>query len=70
MQELLTAPAQRAKSFHRGSRSYDPKQMGYTDEGVYVLETSAPGNANSGHDYGTTLGATEKSELMEYLKTL
>jgi hypothetical protein len=70
MQELLTSPAQRAKTFHRGSRIYDPAQMGYTDEGVYVLDTTAAGNANSGHDYGTSLSATEKGELVEYLKTL
>jgi hypothetical protein len=70
MQELLTSPAQRAKSFHRGSRNYDAAQMGYTDEGAYVLDTTATGNANSGHNYGTNLSAAEKSELMEYLKTL
>jgi hypothetical protein len=70
MQELLTSPAQRARSFHRGSRSYDSKQMGYTDEGVYVLDTSMTGNANTGHDYGTNLSAAEKNELMEFLKTL
>ena len=70
MQELLMPPAQRAKSFHRGSREYDPRQMGYTDEGAYVLDTTAAGNANSGHDYGTSLSNTEKAELMEYLKTL
>jgi processive rubber oxygenase RoxA-like protein len=70
MQELLTPPAQRAKSFHRGSRTYDPTQMGYTDDGAYVLDTAMTGNANSGHDYGTSLSAAEKGELMEYLKTL
>ena len=56
--------------FHRGSRSYDTTQMGYTDEGAYVIETTTAGNANSGHDYGTNLSIVEKSELMEYLKTL
>ena len=70
MQELLTLPGQRARTFHRGSRSYDTTQMGYTDEGAYVLDTTTAGNANSGHDYGTNLSRVEKSELMEYLKTL
>ena len=28
------------------------------------------GNGNSGHEYGTTLSVQEKSELLEYLKTL
>jgi hypothetical protein len=70
MQELLTAPSQRAKNFHRGSREYDATQMGYTDEGAYVLDTAASGNSNAGHDYGTKLSSEEKRELIEYLKTL
>jgi hypothetical protein len=44
--------------------------MGYTDEGAYVLDTTASGNANTGHDYGTKLSPTEKQDLIEYLKTL
>jgi hypothetical protein len=70
MRELLTAPAERAKSFHRGSRAFDENEMGYTDEGAYLLETSASGNLNSGHDYGTKLTAQQKRDLIEYLKTL
>jgi hypothetical protein len=70
MQDLLTAPAQRAKTFHRGSQEYDANQMGYTDSGVYVFDTAGEGNSNAGHDYGTKLSAEQKRELMEYLKTL
>jgi hypothetical protein len=70
MQELLTPPAARAKTFHRGSRVYDAAQMGYDDQGAYVLDTTAPGNANTGHDYGTNLPADQKRDLIEYLKTL
>jgi cytochrome c553 len=70
MQELLTAPTQRAKNFHRGSQEYDPAQMGYTDAGVYVFDTTTDGNSNSGHDYGTKLSAEQKRDLIEYLKTL
>ncbi|HKP04666.1 MAG TPA: hypothetical protein VJU77_15040 [Chthoniobacterales bacterium] len=70
MQELLTAPAQRAKNFHRGSQDYDATQMGYADGGVYVFDTTTPGNSNSGHDYGTKLSSEQKRELIEYLKTL
>jgi hypothetical protein len=70
MQDLLTAPAQRAKTFHRGSQEYDANQMGYTDGGAYVFDTAGEGNSNSGHDYGTKLSAEQKRELMEYLKTL
>jgi len=70
MQELLTPPGERAKSFHRGSRTFDEKEMGYTDEGAYLLDTARPGNSNTGHRYGTELSVEEKRDLIEYLKTL
>jgi len=70
MEELLRKPDSRARSFHRGSRTFDPVAMGWTDEGYYVLDTSAPGNANTGHDYGTSLAPAEKHDLIEFLKTL
>jgi Cytochrome c len=70
LRELLTSPAQRAKTFHRGSRVFDEKEIGYTDEGAYVFDTNTSGNSNSGHDYGTKLSENEKRDLIEYLKTL
>ncbi len=70
MHDLLTSPTQRAKTFHRGSRMFDEKEMGYTDEGAYVLDTNGSGNSNSGHDYGTKLSENENRDLIEYLKTL
>ena len=70
MQELLMPSAQRTKSFHRGSHDYDTNQMGYTDGGAYVFDTSGQGNSNSGHEYGTKLSSEQKRELLEYLKTL
>lgn len=70
MHDLLMSPEQRAKTFHRGSRVFDEKELGYTDEGAYVLDTSTSGNSNSGHDYATKLSDAEKRDLMEYLKTL
>jgi hypothetical protein len=70
MTELLTSPDERAKTFHRGSKTFDETQMGYTDEGPYLFDTAASGNSNSGHDYGAKLSADEKRDLIEYLKTL
>lgn len=70
MQELLSKPEQRAKTFHRGSKDYDAIQMGYTDDGTYVFDTSKSGNSNTGHTYGTTLTNEQKHDLIEYLKTL
>jgi len=68
--ELLTPPGARAKSFRRGSQRYDTGALGYVDEGAYVLDTTAQGNSNAGHDYGTDLSSAQKLELIEYLKTL
>ena len=70
MEDLLTPPNERPKTFHRGATRFDREAMGYTDGGSYVLDTSTPGNSNAGHDYGTNLSPNEKRELIEYLKTL
>src|SRR6185436_8801401 len=70
MQELLTAPEARAKKFRRGSRVYDGKEMGYADEGAYLFDTTAAGNSNTGHNYGSNLSSNEKRDLIDYLKTL
>jgi hypothetical protein len=70
MNELLTRPDQRAKSFRRGSHAFDESTMGYADEGAYLFDTTTPGNSNLGHDYGTKLTKSEKAYLIEYLKTL
>src|SRR6185436_7987525 len=35
MSELLTKPASRARTFHRGSQTFDPAAMGWTDEGGF-----------------------------------
>jgi mono/diheme cytochrome c family protein len=70
MHDLLTPSPDRPRSFHRGTRAYDLAAMGYADGGPYVLDTTAPGNASAGHEYGTDLSADEKRELIEYLKTL
>jgi hypothetical protein len=70
MSELLAPPDARAKTFHRGSHTYDAAQMGYTDAGQYLLDTAAPGSASSGHNFGTALSDEAKRDLIEYLKTL
>lgn len=70
MAQLLTAPNERAENFHRGSHEFDDVDLGFKDDGAYVLDTNASGNSNSGHDYGTKLLPNEKRDLIEYLKTL
>ena len=70
MAELLTPAAQRTAKFKRGSRIFDEKGMGYEDGGTFQFDTTADGNHNTGHEYGTKLPDAEKRHLIEYLKTL
>lgn len=76
MRELLRPAEQREQSFRVGSRRFDPVDMGFVDEGGSVLDTTRPGNANTGHDgpiYGNAVLADDPERmdaLIEYLKTL
>ena len=70
LDELLGPPAARAPTFRRGSRFFDEARVGYADEGHYVLDTRTPGNAATGHDYGTALSPEARRDLIEYLKSL
>jgi mono/diheme cytochrome c family protein len=68
--DLLTPPENRPAAFHRGSTTYDTANLGFIDEGNYILDTQSPGNSSSGHDYGTRLAPAQKRDLIEYLKSL
>lgn len=74
--QLLTPPAKRLKEFYRGYPVYDPVEMGFVHSGPeaeaigFLQQSSVPGNATTGHDYGTDLSDEEKWALIEYLKTL
>lgn len=70
LRQLLMPPALRERTHRRGSREYDPVDLGYADGGSYVVNASTSGSANTGHEYGTGLSDREKTELIEYLKTL
>ena len=74
---LLQTPDARPVKFRVGSREFDPVNVGYsTDLGpsfFNVLDDDGnviPGNANSGHTYGTQLTNVDKWALVEYMKTL
>ncbi|MBX3744976.1 MAG: hypothetical protein KF833_06670 [Verrucomicrobiae bacterium] len=73
---LLQRPEERPVEFHVGNREYDPVHVGYQTtpdaDGVSsVFDTRRPGNANTGHAWGTTeLSDEEKWELVEFLKSL
>ena len=75
--ELLKPANQRVSTFMVGSRSYDPKNVGYvTDQspfkgGAFLADPmNANGNGNGGHEYGTTLSEEDRWAIIEYMKTL
>jgi mono/diheme cytochrome c family protein len=75
--ELLKRPEDRAPKFYRGCDLYDPANMGFvsskpepTCPSNWLLDTREPGNGRLGHAYGTELLPDQKSQLIEYLKTL
>jgi len=72
--DLLLPPTQRPKIFYVGSWEFDPVHVGVETgspfAGAFTFDTRLPGNANSGHEYGTTLSEPERMALLEFLKTL
>jgi hypothetical protein len=76
MRDLLEPPESRPKAFYRGYDVYDQARLGFVsdvaaaDGQVFTrYDTSVPGNANTGHVYGTTLSDDDKRAIVEYLKT-
>ncbi|MFZ4733816.1 MAG: hypothetical protein ACOYK7_14850 [Pirellulales bacterium] len=80
LRDLLEPAAKRPKKFWLGRREYDPERLGYAAFSppadlrsagypVFEFDTSLPGNANTGHEYGASLTEREKADLLEYLKT-
>lgn len=75
--QLLTPAAKRTASFKLGP-DYDIETVGLAAEQSkfdYVLETTdcsdlTSGNSRCGHEFGTLLSADEKTQLIEFLKSL
>ncbi|BFU90801.1 MAG: hypothetical protein NTAFB01_19880 [Nitrospira sp.] len=83
MYALLSPVEERPMTFCLGDREYDPTHMGYRtqcSEGTFRLDTSIPGNLNSGHEFrneptgngviGRALSHQERFDLIEFLKSL
>lgn len=74
----------RPNTFYVGSREFDAKYVGFKSSGYdgFLFDTDVPGNANTGHEYGTkaiktangvdipALTRDQRMDLVEYLKTL
>lgn len=76
MRDLLDPPESRPTTFYRGYDVFDQERLGFVstvpeaDGQVFTrYDTSVPGNANTGHVYGTTLPDEDKRAVVEYLKT-
>ena len=75
LRALLEPGELRPKVFWRGYDVYDYDNVGFVTQGPgaeaqgWRYDTSAPGNGNQGHEYGTRLTPDEKDALIEYLKT-
>jgi mono/diheme cytochrome c family protein len=70
--ELLLPPSQRKASFGTiPHQEFDPKNVGLqfvAGDPSTTLDTTLPGNANTGHEYGTDLADADRYALIEYLK--
>lgn len=74
---LLEPPHRRPRTFTRDSDVVDLANGGFVYESCdparhrngFCFDTSLPGNANTGHVYGTQLNWEEKRAVLEYLKT-
>jgi hypothetical protein len=72
----LLFPEERPATFFRAYDVYDWDRVGFVSRGSGAeregvpLDTSLPGNANTGHVYGADLPTADKIALLEYLKTL
>ena len=81
LDDLLKPAKERLPKFFVGTRELDPTRVGFVTTrtaGASELDTSKPGNRNTGHDqYGPRDGTktqpfseSERRALVEYLKTL
>jgi hypothetical protein len=80
LRDLFESPSLRPKVFSvrdAGEKArFDPVRVGLTPSRIprrkkrWVYDTLLPGQSNQGHEKGIDLTASEKDNLVEYLKTL
>ncbi len=71
---LLRPAAERPTSFRIGVRAFDTQKVGLgagpATSTLPMLDTTAPGHTNGGHEYGVSLSEPDRRALIEYLKSL
>jgi cytochrome c5 len=73
LHDLLSRSGERPAKFFVGGQEFDPVKVGLRSEsapGRVLIDCQLPGNSNAGHEYGTGLPGTQKTALLEFLKTL
>lgn len=74
LKEMLKAPEDRVKTFYVGTYEYDPVNVGFvtdqSDKNRYLFDTGLQGNSNGGHGFAAKLTEQQRTDLLEYLKTL
>jgi RoxA-like, cytochrome c-like len=73
LDDLLRPAKDRPARFYVGNREFDPVKVGFRSDatpGTTELDTTLPGNHNTGHPYADGLNDTERRQLLEFLKTL
>jgi hypothetical protein len=70
--DLLRPAPERPAQFIVSNGAFDPVNVGFEagGDGGFLLDTSVPGNANGGHEYGVDLTEADRRALLEYLKSL
>jgi hypothetical protein len=72
----LLFPEERPRQFYRAYDVFDYENVGYVSSGVeaeklgWKYDTTVRGNSNAGHLYGADMTPEEKTDLLEYLKTI
>jgi RoxA-like, cytochrome c-like len=77
LRDLLEPVELRPTKFYRGYDVFDQKKVGFVSDlpeengrRNFQLNTSEPGNANTGHLYGIDLSPEQKDAIVEYMKKL
>lgn len=71
--DVLRPVAERPTTFIVGNSAFDPATVGFTAPAGakgFEMDTTLPGNANTGHEYGVSISEADKLALLEYLKSL